>query len=515
MTLPTEFLRGRMGFSYLNTMDITELCATNISEYVEIAVRLGKDINFYNYIRTVIKDRAYLIWEDMEIPYRWSSILSTAVGLTPLSWDAFLFESGRNVALETSLREQRNKFREKRGYKEEDRKILHTDGHAPLEMECMEREGNEIFQCKQTQIFHSWYFGKEQMSRVRMEYLDYTLWRRKLMRTYQMLTRLGYLHFAYEYASTLLSHRLNRCLWEKDCQCRKSQCFNELSIGNDFEMLIDLGSLKYFMGNHAMAFRICKSVTDSINSSLANACVGVTGTYLDTQEVSLVALSSAWQGRYQFDKISSYIFQVPIISIVHNLLSGLNAFGKTNECISFGGEVLNISLMDPVGLWILSVSLLSWTSKNFQVLTGINRGFGKQFIVSSKKYDSFRSAIVRVQEHYQPIINVLFECCHKSEKLRMYMDKIANDIMDIVYLPRINYSMESVDTAVQEYGSKKKITLVTQYYHDRPYESDVEYALQKNLNNEGISNIVLLNEVHYDFSAFVNASKISSVIIGQ
>ena len=113
MTLPTEFLRGRMGFSYLNTMDITELCATNISEYVEIAVRLGKDINFYNYIRTVIKDRAYLIWEDMEIPYRWSSILSTAVGLTPLSWDAFLFESGRNVALETSLREQRNKFRKK------------------------------------------------------------------------------------------------------------------------------------------------------------------------------------------------------------------------------------------------------------------------------------------------------------------------------------------------------------------------------------------------------------------
>ena len=48
MTLPTEFLRGRMGFSYLNTMDITELCATNISEYVEIAVRLGKDINFYS-----------------------------------------------------------------------------------------------------------------------------------------------------------------------------------------------------------------------------------------------------------------------------------------------------------------------------------------------------------------------------------------------------------------------------------------------------------------------------------
>ena len=61
---------------------------------------------------------------------------------------------------------------------------------------------------------------------------------------------------------------------------------------------------------------------------------------------------------------------------------------------------------------------------------------------------------------------------------------------------------------------KRKITIITQYYEDRSFESDTHYALQSNLNNEEISNVVLLNEMHYDFSNFVNSSKIVIVITG-
>ena len=76
LTLPTEYLRGRMCGSFYRTMDIPELMAKNKTDYVNIAVKLATDKNYYDLVRKKVQETSYLIWEDMEVPYMWSMLFS-------------------------------------------------------------------------------------------------------------------------------------------------------------------------------------------------------------------------------------------------------------------------------------------------------------------------------------------------------------------------------------------------------------------------------------------------------
>jgi hypothetical protein len=108
ITLPTEYLRGRMGQAFYRTMNIPDLVARNRSEYVNLAIRLAEDKEYYTNLRALLHERASLIWEDMEIPFRWASFFSTAVGIPPLPWAEFISESGRDLSRETDLLRQRS-----------------------------------------------------------------------------------------------------------------------------------------------------------------------------------------------------------------------------------------------------------------------------------------------------------------------------------------------------------------------------------------------------------------------
>ena len=494
-------------------MNIIELCAKNIQHYVDIAIRLGNDVVFYNYMRTLIKYRAYLMWEDLDVVHKWSSFISTAVGTSSLNWNDFLLRRRRNASLETSLRNQRDNMRNKfvvheRKYNE----ILYANSHATSNMDCMENVANEKFELRFPRMFSSWYFEKEKTSLIRQGKIYSVLVRKKSVITYQKLTRLGYIHEAFEYASRLLSGHFNfQCLRERPLS--DLLCFHNAYEHIDIELIVDLGALKYFLGNHQTALELCEVASSNTNSSLVNVCIGVTGTYLDTPGLSLHPLGYAWQNRFHFDKISSYIFRVPLMSIVFNLLSSLNAFARIDECISFGTSILDISLMDRRGIWILFSSLLSWTTISTQDYVKIARELRKDF-VNITMDAIFLQEVFRIQSKYQDILNVLAECCYRAEGMRGYVDEITNEIMSIMHPPNRGEFTKSFDMKLQDYGRQKKATIITQYYEDRYYESDIQYALQSNLNNEQISKIVLLNEIHFNLSNFMNASKIISVIIG-
>ena len=494
-------------------MNITDLYAKSIQEYVAIAVRLGKDVMFYNYIRTMIKLRVYLIWEDSDVVYRWSSFICTAVGMTSLTRNAFLRESGRNVSLETLLHNQRDKFRENfMRYEKDVDEMVHPDRRDQLNVSCVGYIENRMVGNRLPCVFEGWYFDGGKHSIIRMAKIYSIQSRKKSTTTYQKLTRLGYIYVAYKYTSKLLSEHLNYQLWEYSLHC-ESYGFHVIYEKVDIEMLVNLGSLEYFLGNHDVAFRWCKLANDMMNSSLANACVGVTGTYLDSPETSLIALEFAWQNRFHFDKVSSYIFQVPLMSVMFNLLSSLNVFDRIDDCISLGSKILNISLFDPKGVRILLLSLLSWTTRNYHIVDVAQ--ISPLYYAYFRGNDTIsRNEVLRIQREYQTIINILFECCGKSENLRDYINEITNGIVDTVNIPRNEELMNPHDIKLRDYEPKKKITIITQYYEDRIYESDTGYALQSNLNNEEISSVVLLNEMHYDFSDFVNATKIVAVIIG-
>ena len=107
ITLPAEYLRGRMGAAFFRTMNMPELVARNRSEYVLMAARLGSDRAHRDRVRARIAERLPLIWEDMEYVDAWYRFLCTAVGLPPLRWEAFIAQTGRDVANETRLRDTR------------------------------------------------------------------------------------------------------------------------------------------------------------------------------------------------------------------------------------------------------------------------------------------------------------------------------------------------------------------------------------------------------------------------
>ena len=77
ITLPSEYLRGRMGMQYLRTMNIPALCATNMSHYVQIAVQLADPKqSLYTTVVAQMRQRKDLIFEDLEVPYQWSKFFT-------------------------------------------------------------------------------------------------------------------------------------------------------------------------------------------------------------------------------------------------------------------------------------------------------------------------------------------------------------------------------------------------------------------------------------------------------
>jgi predicted O-linked N-acetylglucosamine transferase (SPINDLY family) len=115
VTLPSEYLRGRMGMQFLRTMNLPELVARNASDYVEIALRLSLDTAFRQSTLSKIQDNMHLMWEDMEVPYTWTRFLNRAVGLPTMSFEAFLEiqsrQANRSTSYEMSLHRRREQNR--------------------------------------------------------------------------------------------------------------------------------------------------------------------------------------------------------------------------------------------------------------------------------------------------------------------------------------------------------------------------------------------------------------------
>lgn len=102
VTLPTEYLRGRMGYSFYRTMNISELVAVDVQDYIDIAVRLVQDRPFYQTMQRSIAERVDLIWEDMTVPFQATQFFQRVFGLpVSRSYEQYLLhESGRRAAHE-------------------------------------------------------------------------------------------------------------------------------------------------------------------------------------------------------------------------------------------------------------------------------------------------------------------------------------------------------------------------------------------------------------------------------
>jgi predicted O-linked N-acetylglucosamine transferase (SPINDLY family) len=64
VTFPGEFMRGRQSYAILKRLEVTETIASDEEEYIEIAVRLGKDREWRSSIVEKISQRHEYLYDD-------------------------------------------------------------------------------------------------------------------------------------------------------------------------------------------------------------------------------------------------------------------------------------------------------------------------------------------------------------------------------------------------------------------------------------------------------------------
>ena len=72
VTKPTKALRGRMAYSYFVTMGILDTVAESDEQYIDIAVRLGKDMAWREEVSRKIKAKSHLIFQRPTVVKAWS-----------------------------------------------------------------------------------------------------------------------------------------------------------------------------------------------------------------------------------------------------------------------------------------------------------------------------------------------------------------------------------------------------------------------------------------------------------
>ena len=107
VTLPVEYLKGRMGYAFLRTLNLPQLVAHNITHYIDISINLSKNITLYNIVTNIIRQNSDLLWEDMSYIHGWIQVLNTINGLPYISWEHFISTTSRNLTIETNRRDQR------------------------------------------------------------------------------------------------------------------------------------------------------------------------------------------------------------------------------------------------------------------------------------------------------------------------------------------------------------------------------------------------------------------------
>jgi predicted O-linked N-acetylglucosamine transferase (SPINDLY family) len=68
ITLPGEFMRGRHAYAMLKMMGVEDTVAKDIDHYVDLAVRLGTDQDFYVQTRKKINSSSHRLFDDASVP---------------------------------------------------------------------------------------------------------------------------------------------------------------------------------------------------------------------------------------------------------------------------------------------------------------------------------------------------------------------------------------------------------------------------------------------------------------
>jgi hypothetical protein len=342
-----------MGAAFLRTMNMPELVARSRSEYVRIAVRLWEDKTFHNDVVRKIKERLHIVWEDMEYAFSWSQLLSKSVGLTPLSWDEYILQTGRNLDIESTLRDQRI----------ENRRLfdLEWGREAWLLENNIASLLSHLNSSQVGRAFIDWAVSEVSPTEIKVE---------NGKRSTEIETK----------SRSFVSEEINIDINRGDGKEYRLEELRKLARGGKFDesyaiamsllseggryqkdpqFLLDLGILQYYRGEFQSAFDYCREVEFYTPKTMIVAeCIGVAGLYIKGKEVdALKALIFAWQQQKSEKEgeratqsiLKSSVFEFTEQSVEYNLLNGLMSGGFHKDCVDVTTQIMDLPILERGG----------------------------------------------------------------------------------------------------------------------------------------------------------------------
>jgi hypothetical protein len=568
VTLPTEYLRGRMGAAFLRTMNIPELVARNRSEYVDIAVRLSQDAGFYDRMVALITERVDLIWEDMSVPYAWTQLLCGLTGSAAPSWETFLASSGRDTVVEqrrTAARDSNARLFDEtwgpeRWLLQGGVATLESMLEDPLQLPCIIRDWN----CSGGMVLdgaiaaHLREPGKSQENSATEEppLVPYTV------------DSGGAIIVADADLHKLAAVRGNYLQL-----CNDGDFNSALSVAQSLHMyyahlpqyLVEMGLIHIFLGNHTAGVHYCKQAKRvAPPASLIHGCIGLGGMYLpeladETIHAFRTALRLKAEERQRVRRsldmqtqhtgtaerspavhevtsmleeaagvMTSGVFSLPVYALENNLLTSFRVNQRYAQCVDWIADVNALSGFLEGATWVLAFATVRWSPSTRPNIDELERVIRQRGEFSVPLQVTLWDEIRRVQDSNLHMLTVAQECLQGLQADARHPDYLHEALSAITQIMlrleateqttavAANTATAATAPTVNDQALKPGVVLILQpYITDTAKAQDINVALWRNLQNPHITDIYVLTEVHMNFAGFPHVHKIHQVVIGE
>ena len=89
---------------------------------------------------------------------------------------------------------------------------------------------------------------------------------------------------------------------------------------------------------------------------------------MNKENETIDSLSEAWKIRLEESNTTSNFFNVPLEALASNLITALNTFGRVEDCLVFGEEIVKLPSVQNGGLWILTLAFFDWQPVRLDLL---------------------------------------------------------------------------------------------------------------------------------------------------
>jgi hypothetical protein len=527
VTLPTEYCRGRMGHAFFKTMNMPELVARDLTEYVDISIQLAVNKTFYDVTKKKIIDNRYLIWEDMETIFAWTQFLSGVSGLPSISWSKFLKSTSLDYEKETALYEKRRRNRDEfdkvwgseswllngRG-----QAVLETfldDTTVPYIFNNWNKKPSDIFRLNQQvqALLDSDPFldddkraalKKPMMAHVNQNDIrtgseadrrtgpshpnDHLVSSKSISSSQQMSQTEEFLRMRRvdEYSLDLISKYVKKGQFDDAYS---------LALGlmprheHDPLFLLNFGAIQFFRSEYDQAFQYCaQAAMLAPDATMAHGCVGVSGVYLNRKDETLVALTTAWNlmnskklktmnnnndSLLTDDLFRSNIFGLTQEALEFNLITALNSFKEYENCLNVVSTILTIPSIDFKSsyLWsayVLIFSIVHWSDHKMEILNQYGVKLTNENI-------SLYDEIQRIQTNYHHILNPIMECLMNFLPIDI-KNHITTEMLQFIELSNIN-PLDSTEFQAIIESSRLLLTQANDDINQRDYYDDHHHVV--------------------------------------